>query len=292
MKDFEPMLAHRKTPDTSKLTYPLYASPKLDGIRCTVRSGKAISRTKKPIANDYIRGLLSNRKFEGFDGELIVGEPTAEDCYLKSDSGVMTIKGQPDFTFWVFDIVPAMLSLGFEHRLHELQSLSWPHGERLQLLPQTWIESPEELSLFESRTIDAGYEGVILRSINGVYKFGRSTLREEYLLKLKRFVDGECVIEGIEEEMHNTNAAEVNELGRTKRSKAQAGLVGKGTMGALLVRDTETGVRFKIGTGFTAAQRAQKWKVGSLHKYKHFPIGAKDRPRSPVYIGPRSKLDL
>ena len=62
------------------------------------------------------------------------------------------------------------------------------------------------------------------------------------------------------------------------------------TMGALIVRDIKSGVEFNIGTGFTAAQRAASWVIGSMHKYKFFPI--KDKPRHPVYLGARSALDL
>jgi hypothetical protein len=76
--------------------------------------------------------------------------------------------------------------------------------------------------------------------------------------------------------MHNTNEAQTNELGRTKRSTAMEGLVGKGTMGALLVKDIDTQIEFSIGTGFTAEQRLAFWNrratlVGSVAKYKHFP---------------------
>lgn len=289
MKDFKPTLAANA--DLTKLVFPVYASPKLDGIRCTVIGGKAISRTKKPIANDYIRSLLSNRKFEGFDGELIVGEPTAPDCFNRSTSGVMRHDGQPDFTFWVFDTVDGRAAF-YKHRLKSLREMEWNPAERVRLLPQTILTDLDQLSIYEAERVDAGYEGVILRSPEAPYKFGRSTANEGYLLKVKRFEDSECQIVSIEEEMHNANEAQTNELGRTKRSTAKAGLVGKGTMGALVVRDIHHGWQFNIGSGFTAAQRAAPWKIGSIHKYKFFPVGMKDVPRHPVYIGPRSKLDL
>lgn len=112
------------------------------------------------------------------------------------------------------------------------------------------------------------------------------------MLKLKRFEDSEAEVLGIEEEMHNANTAETNELGRTKRSTAKAGLVGKGTMGALIVRDVKTGVEFNIGSGFTAHDRTEAWKPGELVKYKFFPVGVKDKPRHPVFLGRRSKLDV
>jgi DNA ligase-1 len=48
-----------------------------------------------------------------------------------------------------------------------------------------------------------------------------------------------------------------------------------------------TGVEFNIGTGFTAEDRAKKDWVGLIVKYKFFPIGVKDKPRHPVYLGLR-----
>ena len=68
------------------------------------------------------------------------------------------------------------------------------------------------------------------------------------------------------------------------------------TMGALIVRDIVTGVEFNIGTGFTAADRREWWEwfvaqtertPKPVVKYKSFPIGTKDKPRHPVYLGLR-----
>ncbi len=97
--------------------------------------------------------------------------------------------------------------------------------------------------------------------------------------------------------MENTNAAETNELGRTKRSTAQAGLVGKSTLGAFQVRDLVTGVEFSIGTGLTALERQSHWVnqehlIGAVCKYKFFPVGVKDKPRHPVFLGFRDRRDL
>lgn len=160
--------------------------------------------------------------------------------------------------------------------------------------------------------IGHGYEGAILRKPGSPYKHGRSTVKEGYLLKLKRFVDGEARVIGVTELMHNGNEATVNELGRTARSHSKAGMVPTGTMGTLIVRDVKTGVEFEIGTGFTAEERASFWPsvirvigktndnrdifdagplTGRLAKYKHFLVGTKDKPRHPVFIGWRDRRD-
>ena len=97
----EPMLA--KTAVLSKIKYPVLASPKLDGIRCLIVKCAAVSRKFKPIPNHYTRSLFSRASLDGFDGELIVGNPGAPDCYNVTDSGVMTREGEPDVRYYVFD---------------------------------------------------------------------------------------------------------------------------------------------------------------------------------------------
>jgi hypothetical protein len=73
----------------------------------------------------------------------------------------------------------------------------------------------------------------MLRDPNGPYKFGRSTRKEGYLLKLKRFCDSEAEVIGVVELMHNGNEAKTNALGRTERSTRKAGKTGMGVLGAL-----------------------------------------------------------
>lgn len=287
MSSFKPTLA--VAADFAKIVYPVYASPKLDGIRCSVVDGRALTRSLKAVPNLHISTALSDPLFGGFDGEIIIGSPTSKTVYTDTVSGVMRVSGQPSFTYFVFDLHD-MPDARFEFRLEQLKHLDFPGN--FTLLRQELIRDEAELLAYEASKVEEGYEGIILRSPNAPYKFGRSTVNEGYLLKVKRFEDSECEIIGVEEEMFNGNAAETNELGRTKRSSHKAGKVGKGTMGALIVRDLVSGVEFNIGTGFTAAQRAEDWEIGSLHKYKFFPVGVKDKPRHPVYLGARGRSDL
>ena len=132
----------------------------------------------------------------------------------------------------------------------------------------------------------------MIRDPQGVYKQGRSTEREGILGKIKRFEDMEAEIVGVEELQRNGNEAVTNALGHTERSTAKDGLTGGDTLGALICRAVGYADTFKIGTGYTAAQRAQLWAQrdalpGQLAKFKHQPSGAKDAPRFPVFAGLR-----
>ena len=44
------------------------------------------------------------------------------------------------------------------------------------------------------KNLNAGYEGLMLRDPNGIYKFGRSSVKENILLKVKEFMDDEAEI--------------------------------------------------------------------------------------------------
>lgn len=291
---FKPMLAGEA--DVAALKFPVFASPKLDGIRASVVKGKLLTRSLKEVPNRTIFDLYSKPDFEGLDGELIVGSPTAPDVYRQTVSGVMSRDGSPDFTYQVFDLhnVPA----GYDRRLQRLVDAFEDSFGHVRVLPQSFIGHPDDLLAYEADQVNRGFEGVILRRPDAPYKFGRSTAREGYLLKMKRFQDSEAVVLEVIEEMHNGNEATTNALGRTERSSHKENKVGKGRMGALLVRDIKTGVEFQIGTGFTDEDKAWWWErrrgpqVWPVVKYKFFPVGVKDKPRHPVYIGLRSKSDL
>jgi DNA ligase-1 len=286
---FKPMLAAEA--DLSKIRYPVYGSPKVDGIRATVLRGRAYTRSLKSIPNVHVANKLGTSLLNLLDGEITVGPPNHQDVYRNTVKGVMAHEGQPDFTFWVFDAY--LVDMPYDRRLDWTRSraalINQPH---VRMLPTVLIQNEQELLQYEHQCILDNFEGVCIRAWDGPYKTGRSTVNEGGLLKLKRFVDSEAVVLGVQEEMFNGNAAEINELGRTKRSTAKAGLTGKGTMGALHVRDCTTGIDFFIGTGFTAAERAEAWNKGDMVKYKYFPVGIKDAPRHPVYLGRRHRADI
>lgn len=278
--------------DLSKVRFPVLASPKLDGIRATVRNNVVYSRSNKPIPNRYIQAKLG--KFDGLDGELVVGPANAHDVMRQTMSGVMSEDGEPDFKFHCFDLLDD-LNDTYSNRLHALQR-RLPKSPHVLLHQQEIIHTLEQLLTFEAQVLDQGYEGLILRNPLGPYKQGRSTVKEGYLLKVKRFVDSEALVIGFEERMHNANEATVSELGRTKRSSHKAGLVGRGDLGALACRSAD-GVEFSIGTGFDDDQRAAIWNnraefLGKFAKFKYFPVGVKEAPRHPVFLGWRDVRDM
>jgi len=291
----KPMLLPRELPDLDTLNYPVIVTPKLDGIRCLIKDGVALSRTLKPIPNKHIQQWASNNAvtFQGMDGELIVGSPTSPTVYRDTNSFVMSHDKVGDFMFYHFDWWDDTISDYINRTTPHEYHYEWPNYVHvLRFEAGTKVELLE----IEESYLNEGYEGVIIRNSKGKYKYGRCTMKEANAFKLKRFEDAEATIVGFEEEMHNGNEAETNELGRTKRSTSKAGLRGKGTLGALVCR-TSDGIEFNIGSGFDSDDRTNFWRdkeqlKGAIVKYKHFPIGVKDKPRHPIFLGFRDKMDM
>lgn len=283
--------------DVESLKYGsgLGASYKLDGIRCLKPTVDGVkSRSLKDIANKHIRAELSEILPVGADGEIMVGA-----TFQEVTSSVMSHSGTPDYTYHMFDLVEDV-SDPYHVRVDKMVEWYERIGKstgRVELVLPTIVHNAEELLAFEEKSLSLNYEGVIVRDMNAPYKNGRSTLREQYLLKLKRFLDSEAEILGVDELFTNGNAPTTNELGHTARSSHKENLIPAGMMGGLRVRDLTTGIEFVIGTGFDMQLRQDMWDnqdalTGQIVKYKYFPVGVKDAPRHPVYLGIRSKEDM
>lgn len=291
-----PMLASpTKKQDLEKLQWPLLASPKIDGIRAVMVGGKLLSRKLLQIPNLHTQSLFQRASLEGLDGELAVGNPFDKNLMQQTLSGVMSRDGEPDVTWHIFDKWDDD-DVYFRRAMLAKACAGIPEYPRVKWVPQTLIKSFADLEAYEQAVLDQGYEGVMLRHPHSPYKQGRSTLREGYLLKVKRFEDSEAVVIGFKEQMRNDNEATTDARGYTKRSTHADGKVASGILGALSVRDIVTGVEFDVGTGFTLEQRqnlweARKYLIGKLVKYKHFPVGVVDLPRFPTFIGFRDKRD-
>lgn len=282
--------------DLESVKLPVYGSYKYDGVRAFVSKGQVLSRTMKPIKNKYVQSILGLPKYEGLDGELIVGSPTSPQVFKTTTSQVNSIAGEPNVKFYVFDSI-SNGHKGFMWRYKVLKAMQDPI---LCVVAQELLESYEALCNFEAAAVTQGYEGIMLRSPVGTYKYGRSTFNEHYLLKVKRFEDHEAVITGFQEFMHNGNALQVLKTGRKERSHKKEGLQGMGTLGSLEVRGINgpyKDVPFCIGSGFNNEARQQIWDNKHLYlnrivKYKHFCIGADKAPRFPIYMGLRDPDDF
>ncbi len=289
MKIQKPLLAGKF--DSEKAKFPYAATPKIDGIRFLMVGGAALTRSFKPIRNEYLQKILSSNLPEGIDGELTSGS-TFQEC-----SSIMRIKGEPDFKVWIFDFVnPKGEVKPYKERMDELRKFENFNIPSYEILFPTIVSNQEQIDQLMINNLNAGYEGLMLRDPNGIYKFGRSSVKENILLKVKEFMDDEAEIISFREKMINTNEGLKDNFGRTKRSSCQDGLKPSGTLGGLILRNSE-GLEFSCGSGLNDALRDEIWKnkskyLGKLVKYKFMSKGRKDLPRHPVFMGFRDETDL
>lgn len=314
MADFKPMLAGKIENDNA-IKFPVIASPKIDGVRAANKDGSLLSRSLKLIPNKHVQATLGFAAMHGLDGELTVGLATDKNVMQHTTSGVMSHDKLPAFTYNVFDYWDN--DGGFEDRYRLASTLvknlrsDWSTFAAkastlgagsvpvcpIQMVEHQIIWNLDQLNAYEVEMLEEGWEGVMIRSIDGRYKHGRSTMKEGGLLKVKRFEDGEAIIIGFEEEMQNNNEKVVNELGRSKRSSHKGGKSGKATLGAFVMRDLKTDIEFSCGTGLTDEFAAEVWAnrtayLNCVGKYKFFAHGVKDAPRHPVWLGFRDARDM
>ncbi len=291
----EPLLAAKK-PVFEKIKFPVLATPKIDGIRCLVIGGKALSRSFKPIPNNHIREMIEKYCPEGFDGEILCGEG-----FNDVQSMVMKRDGTPNFRYLVFDYVLNSLIEPYAERIKNLQGFCAQnpmiHDVVDILIPEV-ANNLEELQAIMQKHLEQGHEGTMIRDPGSPYKCGRSSLKEGYLIAIKYFEDGEAEVIGFEELMHNENEQERDAFGNSERSSKKENMVPGNTLGALIVRKDD-GTEFKIGTGqgLTKALRQEIWDnkekyLGKLAHYRSQPHGVKDKPRIPVWHGFRSREDM
>lgn len=272
--------------DLDKLEFPLMASPKIDGVRCVIKDGGAISRTLKPIPNHFIRDCLKIDSNVILDGELVCGN------FQETVSAIMSRDGTPDFKYIIFDYYSED-NEDFTTRMEKLSSMELP--ERCILIVQTIIHNVTELIEYYHKCLKDGYEGIVTRKMYSKYKFGRSTEREGILGKLKPWIDEDFKIVGYEPLRKNLNESILDNLGHKIKKQDKDNQEKMELLGALICM-TDGGV-LSVGSGFTMAQREELWKVrdeliGQYIKVKHFNYGKKDLPRQGTFLGIRPNLDI
>ena len=223
-----PLLAPQDDPLRNKnffrmLKYPMFISPKIDGIRGLVHNGQMMSRTFKVLANLQVQKELT--LVNHLDMEITYGEPTGPLVMKNAQSSVRAVRVEGDFRGHVFDyIAPDWLDVPFYERLEKAHQMA--EGiPRLHPVLHTYCEDVEQLLAEEEKYLALGYEGVMMRNPMAPYKTGRATMNESIIWKLKRFVDEEMLCMDVLPAHHNANEAKRGALGYIERSTAMAGKV-------------------------------------------------------------------
>jgi hypothetical protein len=279
--------------DLDYLDYPMVGSPKLDGFRCLV-TDRAFTSSMKPFANLFTMRELANPVYHNLDGELVIGDPASKDAFEATSGPLRRIHGEPDFRFYVFD------SLVDRHKSYEDRWLTkLPKNDgRIVVLNQKLLRNADDVLSYEKEMLNLGYEGAMIRSLNGSYKEGRCTYREMNIFKRKPFADIEGVVVGLIEAMENMNEAFIDERGLTKRSKNKENMVPKGTLGSFMIQASKWPKPFNaaLGKGFTSDDKKAFWDmgqrcIGMIVTVKYQLYGSREAPRLPSVIKIQANLD-
>ena len=205
-----PMLAaaYRKGVD---LSFPLLATPKIDGVRALIVNGRLVSRSFKLIPNVGLRAALETMLPEGADGEVSCGSLYDTTSAVMSEHHVTK-----NITFswfdWAYDLnAPYGERADAIREYTRNRNLKTKHVIVVPLVPNR-IDDARDLERYEAAMLARGHEGVVVRAPHGRYKCGRSTLKEGLMIKIKREDDFEALIIGTEELMHNMNDAHSRQL--------------------------------------------------------------------------------
>lgn len=229
-------------------------SEKFDGVRAYWDGQRLITRG----------GLIINAPAwftEGFpthplDGELWMGRGR-----FATVSGTVR-QHQPDPEAWqqisyvLFDL-PASPE-PFAQRAQALEELvAASPNPRLKHAQQRKVADHDALMMWLEQIVAAGGEGLMLHHRAALYQPGRS----DRLLKVKPYLEGDAtVIEHLP--------------GQGKYT---------GMMGSLLVEEPD-GTRFRLGTGFSDAERAEPPPIGSLVSFKYHGRTKNGLPRFASFL--------
>lgn len=238
-----------------------WMSEKLDGVRAYWDGTQLYSKNGRAFAPppEFVAGLPPF----ALEGELWGGR----DTFARTISTVLQQQphsGWFELKFMIFDVPAAAGS--FRTRFERAQEWFCANpAPCARLIEQVVVEDSAHLSRQLDTVVSLGGEGLIVRDPDAIYTPGRSAS----ILKVKRFQDAEAIVTGY-----------VPGRGRNV-----------GRLGALVVRAPD-GTEFRIGSGFTDAERQNPPAIGTLVTYKYHGFHPSGIPRFPVYMRIRPDTHL
>lgn len=272
--------------DYDKINYPASAQPKFDGIRAisgklkcgepislknlTFTSRKAITLSnqmdhirEEMISSGFIENLEKGRGDVFVDGELFTSELSFEEIsglsrkkYLGEDDYENTKK----IVYNIFDVFypgnPGMIYSERREILEKAFNSAKAEFSYITLVPEVMVKSKDDVEKKLDQFIKKGYEGIVIRNLDFVYKGARISDVQKY----KRFEDAEFKIVGAEKG------------------------VGKAEDSIIFILETEDHKEFKATYNGTIAEREKLYSIrskliGKMATVKYQELTAMGVPR-------------
>ena len=195
-----PMLAQDFNKRGKDIKFPCYAQRKLDGVRCVAIAGQGLfSRNGKATSKHltHIRAEVDRLPV----GTVLDGELYSDTLTFQEIVGLVkkaTLKAGDtekiaQIHLCVYDTIRDGTN---ESRNNWLTEIFKQGFTALRLLPTVTCVSVDDVKTLHASYVAEGYEGLILRNMNGLYKVGH---RSCDLQKYKEFEDAEYVVSGFKE---------------------------------------------------------------------------------------------
>ena len=291
---FKPMLAPNDKVDIDTIDFPIFASTKLDGIRCIFKDGEMISRSLKQIKSKALQERFEHIKKLSkdtgliFDGELYShGLTFQEIAHFVMKETLVDEEVPEDMCFWCFDAVNRNeLDEHFDERV-DVYTDYLKDEKYCVVVEQEVVETKEKIDKLFETNIAKGFEGLIVKDMKGRYKCGRGTIKEGLIYKMKPFETFDLQVTGVFERMYNNTESYTNELGRSQKPQCKENLEPTGIAGGFVV-DWE-GQVMKVALTGKEDFRRDIWTnkndmIGRTIEIKGMLVGAKDVLRHPTFL--------
>ena len=187
-----PMLAHEFGKRGKSFPFPCYVQRKFDGTRCVAVPGVGLfSRNRKKYP--HMEHILEDLK--GLPSDLILdGELYSDSLTFQEIVGLVKretlkagdIEKMKQIYYHVYDII---YDAKYEERLYRLGMLFKEcKFKYIRLVETEECSDRDMLKVLHDKYVAEGFEGIMLRNKNGLYKVGQ---RSVDLLKYKEFMDDE-----------------------------------------------------------------------------------------------------
>jgi len=237
-----------------------WVSEKLDGVRGRWDGRRLRTRGGLPI--DPPAWFTARWPAVPMDGELWLGRGRFEQVSALVRTGDADDAAWRQVRFMVFDL-PAEPGR-FEVRVLKMRTLLGATGIAwLRPVAQFRVNDAAALDARLAAIVAAGGEGLMLHHRDARYRVGRS----DALLKYKPFDDAEARV-----------------VGHTAGQGKYAGM-----LGALIVMRPD-GLRFRLGSGLSDAERADPPPIGSQVTYRYNGLTANGVPRFARFLRVRHRL--
>lgn len=256
-----PELLLAKTYDKGIDIADYLVSEKLDGVRAYWDGKQLLSRQGNRF--NAPEWFVKDFPVQVLDGELWIGRGKFEKTMSIVSKTIPIDSEWKQISYQLFELPNTKGT--FQQRVLAMEqivkTLALPH---LNLIKQYRLENTSALMNQLDAVIAQGAEGLMLHYADALYQTGRSKV----LLKVKKHQDAE---------------AQVIQHLKGKGKFADV-------LGSMVVED-ETGLRFKIGTGFSLKQRKYPPAIGATITYKYFGRTKRGVPRFASFLRVREIFD-